>query len=547
MKPVFVIGHKNPDTDSICSAICYAYLKQLITGRQHIPCRAGQINPETQYVLKRFNAEPPRFLDSLYPRLANVQYRKIQGIDETMSINRAWDYMREHNIPTIPIVNEQKFLKGILTFTDIARFHMEGEDSTALSRAKISYKNLADVLGGTFVAGSPKQSFSEGRVLIISEDEQELIHSHDLVILTRAKELQMSILRASCVIIGMDTKISDEILMLTEQVGCVIIRTAMDSYTCVRMIHQAIPVRHIMNTNGIITFQHTDFVSDVKSIVSKKRIPYYPILDDTGKYIGMVSQRNLLDLDKQEVILVDHNEKDQAVDGITSAQITEIIDHHRIDTMETGGPIYFRNQPLGCTATIVTQMYQENGIEIPKKIAGLLCSAIISDTLMFRSPTCTPCDQHTAEWLARIADLNIKEHAIEMFRSGPKLDNRSTDEIFHTDYKYYQAKGRRIAISQVTSVSSDELLQLEPRMLSYMQSCLPSSGLVMMFVMLTDIIEETTRLLFVGKNSDKLVRTAFPVQEIHDNCAYLPGVVSRKKQMVLPIMNALEELGMGEN
>ncbi|HIV62932.1 MAG TPA: putative manganese-dependent inorganic diphosphatase [Candidatus Butyricicoccus avistercoris] len=547
MKEVFVIGHKNPDTDSICSAICYAHLKQVLTGKPHTPCRAGQINPETQYVLHRFNVEPPRFLDSLYPRLSNVQYRKISGISADMSLHRAWDYMTEHNIPTIPIVNEQKYLKGMLTFTDIARFHMEGQDSTALSRAKIKYQNICDVLNGVFLAGNPKQYFSEGRVIVISEDEQDLIRSQDLVILTNASCLQMSALRASCVIINMDTEVSEEILMLTEQLGCVIIRTIMDAYTCVRMLNQAIPVSHIMLTNGIITFQHSDFVSDVKSIVSKKRIPYYPILDDDGKYIGMVSQRNLLDLDKQEVILVDHNEKDQSVDGITSAQITEIIDHHRIDTMETGGPIYFRNQPLGCTATIVTQMYQENGIDIPKQIAGLLCSAIISDTLMFRSPTCTPCDQHTAEWLAKIAEIDIRSHAIEMFRSGPKLDNRSTDEIFHTDYKYYQAKGRRIAISQVTSVSSDELTTLEPRMLSYMQSCLPSSGLAMMFVMLTDIIEENTRLLFVGKNSDKLVKTAFAIDEIDCNCVHLQGVVSRKKQMVLPLMNALEELGMSEN
>lgn len=263
-------------------------------------------------------------------------------------------------------------------------------------------------------------------------------------------------------------------------------------------------------------------------------------MDEDGKYIGMVSQRNLLDVEKQQVIMVDHNERDQAVEGIDAVQVTEIIDHHRIGALETTNPIYFRNQPLGCTATIVTQLYHENRVEIEPAIAGLLCSAILSDTLMFRSPTCTPIDRYTAEELAKIAGIDIPTHAVAMFRAGSELVGRSMDDIFHIDYKSYQVKSKRIAISQVTSVNQEELHELKPQMLDYMRSSLEKSGLNMMFVMLTNIIEETTELLFVGHNAAELVQIAFQQPGGVDSIT-LPGVVSRKKQLVSPLLAALED------
>ena len=306
------------------------------------------------------------------------------------------------------------------------------------------------------------------------------------------------------------------------------------------MINQAVPVQHIMKRSGLITFRPDDLVEDVKKTVAKKRIRYYPILDDNGKYIGMVSQRNLLDIEKQEVILVDHNERDQAVDGIQAAQVTEIIDHHRIGALETAGPIYFRNQPLGCTATIVAQLYRENGVEISRQAAGLLCSAILSDTLMFRSPTCTPIDRRIAEEMAQIAGVDIQSHAVTMFREGSQLVNRSMDEIFHMDYKYYQVRGRRITVSQITSVNQEELDAIRTPMLDYMRSCLPSSGLVMLFAMLTNIIDETTELIYVGNGAASLVHAAFQTDNGSDSVV-LPGVVSRKKQLILPLLAALEQ------
>lgn len=543
MKPVFVIGHRNPDTDSICSAIGYANLKKIITGREHIPCRAGHLNTETQFVLNYFHADAPRYLDSLQPRLSDVQYRAVDGISPELSLRRTWQYMSENNIQTVPVVDEDKSLQGLLTFSDISRFYMEDQDANALAEAKTSYHNLVDVLGGTLEVGDPDGNFEEGRVVVAAANPdvlEDYIHQHDMVILSNRYESQLCAIemKAGCIIIGLNSRVSRTIRKLATEANCAIIATPLDTYSCSKVINQAVPVRHVMRRDGLLTFHPTDLVEDVKKVVAKKRIRYFPILDSAGHYIGMISQRNLLDIEKQEVILVDHNERDQAVDGIQAAQVTEIIDHHRIDSLETNNPIYFRNQPLGCTATIVTQMYHENQVEISTKMAGLLCSAILSDTLMFRSPTCTPFDRKIAEELAAIAGLDIPTYATSMFQASSQLAHRSMDEIFHMDYKYFQGKTKKIAIAQITSVNQQELEQVKPELLRYMEHCLPTSGLDMLFAMLTNIIEETTDLLFVGADAEELVRAAFR-QECDNHSVTLPGVVSRKKQLVSPLLNAM--------
>ena len=545
VRHINIIGHQNPDTDSICSAICYADLKRKLTGEEYIAYRAGHVNAETQFVLEHFGVEPPRYIASFEPRLSDVQYRKVAGIDSEMSLRRAWDYMNENDIQTLAVVDEDRHLKGLLTLSDIARFYMEDQDANALAEAKTSYRNLVDVLDGTLVNGELEQPFEQGRVVVAAANPdvlEDYIAPNDMVILGNRYESQLCAIEmnAGCIIIGLGAKVSRTIRKLASENGVSIIATPLDTYTCAKVISQAVPVRHVMRRKGLITFEPEENVEDVKRTVSKKRIRYYPLLDEQGRYIGMFSQRNLLDLERPNVILVDHNERDQAAEGIRSTNIVEIIDHHRIDSVETSGPIYFRNQPLGCTATIITQMYHEKNIEIEPKIAGLLCSAILSDTLMFRSPTCTPLDRMAAEELAKIAGLNIREYASEMFRSSSRLRDRSMDELFHMDFKYFQVQDRKIAISQITSVSEDELSGIRDKMLEYMESCLKTSGLSMQFAMLTNIIEEKTELLYVGKGAQELVRMAFK-KECGEHSVVLPGVVSRKKQMVTPLLGAMEE------
>lgn len=545
-KPTIVIGHKNPDTDSICSAIGYANLKRKLTGQDYIPCRAGNINNETQYVLDTFGVEAPKLVLSLAPTLRDVEFRHERGVDSHTSLKRAWEYMRDNNIQTIPVLDKKGHLRGILTLGDVARFYMEDQDANALAEAETSYHNLVDTLCGTLVVGDPNGHFSKGKVVVAAANPdvmEDYISKDDLVILGNRYESQLCSIEmnAGCIVIGLGSKVSRTIQKLAEQANCSVIASPLDTYSCSKVINQAVPVRHIMRTSGLLTFRLDDLVSDVKNVVSKKRVRYFPILDDTGTYVGMVSQRNLLDLERQKVILVDHNEKDQAVDGIRTAEVVEVIDHHRIGAVETRSPIYFRNQPLGCTATIVTLMYEENDIEIEPTIAGLLCSAILSDTLMFRSPTCTIIDQTVAKKLAKIAGIDIMEHATAMFNAGSKLGNKSSDEIFHMDYKCFSSPTKNIAVAQVTSVSQSELTELKPRMLKYLKELLPNSGLDMLFLMETNIIEETTELLFVGKDARDSVMTAFPNIPAEENSLVLPGVVSRKKQMITPLMTALSE------
>ena len=546
MKSTIVIGHKNPDTDSICSAICYAALKQRLTGEEHIPCRAGEINSETAFVLERFGVEAPRLIESLEPRIADVQYRRVEGIDPAISLKQAWEHMRDQNIQTVPILTKRRKIKGIVTLGDEARFYMEDLDAAALSKAKTPYSNIAQTIRGEVVVGDPDAHFGKGRVVIAAANPdvmEDHIGENDLVILGNRYESQLCAIElgASCIIVCLGAKVSQTIIKTAKNAGCTVIASPLDTYTCAKLINQAVPVGHLMRKDGIISFGLDDLVADVKATVSKLRIRYFPVLDGDGKYVGMISQRNLLDVARRRVILVDHNEKGQAVDGVRSAEVIEVIDHHRIDSVETMNPIYFRNQPLGCTATIITMMYRENGVEIEPVTAGLLCSAIISDTLMFRSPTCTPIDESIARELAAIADIDIEEYATAMFNEGSRLGKRTPDEIFHIDCKSFKAEQYRLTVSQVTSVSSRELQRVKDRLLPYMENLLPNADADMLFMMLTDIIREQTELLFVGQGAKGVVQAAFGVDG-DQNSVLLKGVVSRKKQVLGPLINAIETL-----
>ena len=546
MKSTYVIGHKNPDTDSVCSAICYAYLKNKLTGEEYIPCRAGEINSETAFVLDHFNVEAPELIESLEPTIADVQFRRVDGVSATITLRRAWEHMRDENIQTVPILTKRGKIKGILTLGDQARYYMEDQDAGSLSKAKPKYSDIADTLRGEVVVGDPDAPFNKGKVVVAAANPdvmEEFINENDMVILGNRYESQLCAIemKASCLIVCLDAKVSKTIAKLADEAGCTVIVTPLDTYTCSKLINQSVPVGHIMRKDGIITFSLDDTVADVRATVSKLRVRYFPIMDNDGKYVGMMSQRNLLDIDRRRVILVDHNEKGQAVDGIRSAEVVEVIDHHRIDSVETMNPIYFRNQPLGCTATIITLMFRENDIEIKPTVAGLLCSAIISDTLMFRSPTCTQVDESVARSLAEKAGINIEEYALAMFNAGSRLGKKTPEEIFHIDCKAFKAEKQRITISQVTSVSSKELSKVKDKMLPYMEELLPTSGADMLFMMLTNIFDESTELLFVGQGAKGVVQAAFE-QECTDNSVILPKVVSRKKQVIGPLIEAIELL-----
>lgn len=543
-RPVFVIGHKNPDTDSICSALAYADLKRRLTGEDYIAARAGNLNEETQYIVERFGITPPVFLKDVGTQVRDIEIRETPGVSENISLKKAWTLMKDLNVVTLPITDENNFLTGLINIGDITKSYMEVYDSRILSNAHTKYRNIIETLEAEMLVGDPEEYFTEGKVLIAAANPdlmESYIEPHDLVILGNRYESQLCAIEmnADCIIVCEGASVSMTIKKLAEEKNCVIISTPHDTYTVARLMNQSMPISYFMKRNGLTTFHMDDFTDQIKEVMAKKRYRDFPILGHDGSYVGMISRRNLLNSARKQVIMVDHNEKSQAVDGIENAEILEIIDHHRLRSVETISPVFFRNQPLGCTATIVYQMYQEAGIELDKQTATLLCCAIISDTLMYRSPTCTAVDKAAAEDLAKIAGINVEELAGDMFRAGSNLSSKETSEIFEQDFKTFVMNDITFGVGQVNSMNKEELVELKQRLYPYMEEQLKQSGLQMLFFMLTDIVQESTELLYVGSNAQELIRDAMGVEPSGDSFI-LKGVVSRKKQLIPAIMTVLQ-------
>ena len=543
-RPVFVIGHKNPDTDSICSALAYADLKRRLTGEDYIAARAGNLNEETQYIVERFGITPPVFLKDVGTQVRDIEIRETPGVSENISLKKAWTLMKDLNVVTLPITDENNFLTGLINIGDITKSYMEVYDSRILSNAHTKYQNIIETLEAEMLVGDPEEYFTEGKVLIAAANPdlmESYIEPHDLVILGNRYESQLCAIEmnADCIIVCEGAPVSMTIKKLAEEKNCVIISTPHDTYTVARLMNQSMPISYFMKRNDLTTFHMDDFTDQIKEVMAKKRYRDFPILGHDGSYVGMISRRNLLNSAKKQVIMVDHNEKSQAVDGIENAEILEIIDHHRLRSVETISPVFFRNQPLGCTATIIYQMYKETGVKIDQRIATLLCCAIISDTLMYRSPTCTAVDRAAAEDLARIAGLNVEELAGDMFRAGSNLSSKETSEIFEQDFKTFVMNDTTFGVGQVNSMNQEELVELKQRLYPYMEEQLKQSGLQMLFFMLTDIVKESTELLYVGGDAQDLIRDAMGVEPSGDSFI-LKGVVSRKKQLIPAIMTVLQ-------
>ena len=543
-RKVYVVGHKNPDTDSICSAIAYARLKTIVTGEDHTPRRAGQLNEETQYVLDRFKVKVPALLSDLRVQVKDVELRKIEGLSGSVSIKTAWARMQELNIKTLPVTRDGK-LEGLITIGDIATSYMDVYDSTILSRARTQYRNIATTIGGRVVIGNDHSYLLKGKVGIAASSRDlmsDFIEQDDLVILGNRREAQQCAidLNVGCMVVCQGAEVPDDIIDQAREKEIVIISTPHDTFTVARQINQSIPVRHFMTKEGLISFRMRDYVDDVKEVMAHKRFRDFPILDNRGNFLGFISRRRLLNCRKKQVILVDHNEKNQAVDGIEEADVLEIIDHHRLSSIETMGPVFFRNQPVGCTATIIYQMYQEEGVEVEPTIAALLCSAIISDTLMFRSPTCTSLDEASARSLARAANINIEELALEMFNAGSNLKGKSAEEIIFLDFKQFTVNEIVIGVGQVNSMSADELKEIKTTVLPHLDSARKSHGLDMVFFMLTNIVTESSELLCCGPDAREKVMSAYDLREDTEDLL-LKGVVSRKKQLVPTLVGALQQ------
>lgn len=539
---VFIIGHKNPDTDSICSAIAYADIKNRTSQKKvYAPMRAGHINEETSFVLKKFGVKAPSYLGNIGTQVKDMEIHVTPEADPSMSLKTAWDLMRKNNIVTLPICDNTGVLEGLITIGDIAETYMGSTDSYLLSRAKTQYKRIAETIHGKIITGDGEAFYTEGKVLIGTANPDLLKHylnKNDMVIMGDRVEDHLEAIEqeVSCIIVGLGFKISDVVIEKAKEKNIVIISSTYDTFTISRLINQSIPVGYIMHTDNLLTFTTEDYTDDIQEVMARTRHRNFPVISKHGKCIGTISRRNFLGMHKKKVILVDHNEKDQAVDNIDKADILEILDHHKLGSLETMKPISFRNKPVGCTGTIIYEMYGEQKLEISPKIAGILCAAIISDTLMFRSPTCTLEDKMAAGALALIADINIEKFAKEMFRAGSNLKAKSPEEMFYQDFKKFMAEGDvTFGVGQISSMDAEELEEIKEKLIPFIEN--ERNGITRIFFMLTNIIEESTELLYHGEGSMEMARNAFKV-EPKNGVFKLKGVVSRKKQLIPLLMEA---------
>ena len=544
---VVVIGHRNPDTDSICSAIAYAELKNRTSTLVCEPRRAGKMNQETEFVLKKFGVTPPRMCTDVNPKIRDVDYREMPGIPGSTSLRRAWKIMRDQQIDTLSITSADNELEGIITVKDLATANMDVFDTAVLAKSRTSYKNILETLNGTMVVGNADAVCTTGHIKIGTATPELLessVEKGDIVILSNRYESQLCAIEkeASLIIICNGAKVGRTIQRIADETGVAIMTTPVDTYAAGKLISQCAPISYYMTRDNILKFTLVTPVADVLRVMAKVRHRYFPILDEDGKYCGMVSRRNVIALRKRRIILVDHNEATQAVEGFDQAEILEIIDHHRIGSLETSGPVYFRNQPVGCTATIITQMYDENGVDIPPQIAGLLLAAILSDTLAFRSPTCTPVDENAAKRLAKIAGVDIEEFSTEMFEAGEKLDGKTPEEVFLQDFKVFMCGDIRFGVAQGSYMTRKNLQAAQALLQPYLEEARNKQNVEDLYMLLTDVPKEESVVICTGRYAAEVLSNGFESQPAADGSWTLPGVVSRKKQFIPAMMSAYQEL-----
>ena len=544
---VVVIGHRNPDTDSICSAIAYAELKNKTSDLVCEARRAGKMNQETEFVLKKFGVTPPRMCTDVNPKIRDVDYREMPGIPGSTSLRKAWSIMRDSRVDTLPVTNADNELEGLITVKDIATANMDVFDTGVLAKSSTTYKNILETLGATMVVGDENAVCTSGHIKIGTATPEMLensVEKGDIVILTNRYESQLCAIEkeAALLIICNGAKVGHTIQRIAEEMGVAIMTAPCDTYAAGKLMSQCAPISYYMTRDDIVKFTLVTPVADVTRVMAKVRHRYFPILNEDGKYCGMISRRNIINLRKRRIILVDHNEATQAVEGFDQAEILEIIDHHRIGNLETDGPVYFRNQPVGCTATIVTQMYDENGVTIEPKTAGLLLAAILSDTLGFRSPTCTPIDVATAKRLAKIAGVDMDEFALEMFEAGENLAGKTPEEVFLQDFKVFMCGDVRFGVAQGSYMTRKNLKAAEKLLKPYLPEAMNKQNVEDLYMLLTDVPKEESVVICTGRHAAEMLRSGFEMEPEADDSWTLPGVVSRKKQFIPALMSAYQEL-----
>lgn len=539
-KPILIIGHKNPDTDSICSAIGYAYLKQE-QGFNAIAARAGEINPETKFVLDYFQVPAPRLIEDLHLRISDIKLNHPPVVKSSDSLRDVGKLFVEQRLKAVPVVNDQGKILGLVTVTDLANRYFEELAMQDLKSAQVDYASVAHALDAQFCAGQElANTIVAGEVKIAAASTNtfiSMVNPQDLIIIGDRFEAQLASLRAgvSCMVLTSGAMPDELIVQEAHKLGCVILSTPHGTYRTTRIINQSIAIDKIMQPN-LICFKATDLLEDVKQKMLSTSYRSYPVLDN-GIYVGLLDRGKFVIPERQDVILVDHNERSQAVEGIEEAHILEIVDHHRLGGLTTGDPLFIRLDTVGSTATIVANMIFHRAIDFTREIAGILMSAIISDTMYFRSPTSTDTDRETVCRLAKIAQVDdVEEFAMQVLQSGSVINSLSPAEVVRTDIKEFNFGEYRFAISQIGIMNEQDALKKAVELSTALNDLRLQRNYDCALLMATDILKEGTNLFFVGEQH--LLDNIFG-QSIDDLYYHLPGVMSRKKQVVPMLSEAL--------
>ncbi len=535
MDTIYVTGHRNPDTDSIVAAMAYTALRNALGDREYVAACLGHVSDETQIVLDRFGFQAPQRITSMHTQVRDLDFDTPPVFSAAVTMARAWKVLQQQSFSgAIPIANDDGTLYGMLSREDVANYNMSLVNSGKLE--KVPLFNLLSVLEGKVVndAGENIDTISGEVVIALPQDNGGMFYHREnsIVICGQQREVIAKALEenVSCVVL---CQAELDAQLRSKATNTCIISTPYDAYGAIRRIFQSVPIGRISNKRELICFHLNDRVDDVREIMLKHRYSSYPILDENECVVGVLSRYHLLRPRRKRVVLVDHNEASQSVPGLEEAEILEIIDHHRLADIQTANPIYVRNEPVGSTNTIIASMFQDRGLMPSSQMAGMMAAAILSDTVMFKSPTCTDRDIRTAERMARIANISLEELGKEIFSAS--TENRTAEELLMSDYKEFQIAGHNLAVAQITCVDSPNMLGRKEEFLALMKKIAQEKNFSMMILMLTDVLLEGTQLIYLG--DDEIIQQAFNVNP-KDNTIFLPKIMSRKKQ-VIPMLSAL--------
>lgn len=538
MEKVYVIGHKKPDTDSVTAAINLSYLRNKM-GYNTVPMILGEINNETKFVLNYFKVKKPKYLNDVRLQIKDLNYNKNNFLNKSTSVYDSFAYMNSQLISNIPIIDDDFSFLGSVSMKDIAKDMICGNNEYL----DASFENILNTIDGKELLRFDENI--KGKILVASYRSTTFIQNVKitpetiLIVGDRHSIIEYAVNSgAKLIILTGSSRIHDEHLEIAKKNKVNVIKTDLNTFNSAKLISLSKNINELVKNDEVICFNETDDVNDFIAIANKMKYSNFPVVDKDNKCKGIVKLAHTADKNKKKVILVDHNEYEQSVDGLDEAEIVEIIDHHKIGTIGTSAPINFRNMPVGSTNTILFMLFKENNIEIPKHIAGLMMSGVISDTLLFASPTTTEIDKMVVEELSKIIGIDYREYAMEMFKAGSTLEGKTEEEIFYTDFKNFSIEGRKVGVSQISTVSADSILNNAEKYIKLINDLAKNSEYDIVALFVTDILKNGS-YIFYNDNSCDILDECFGHDLVQGK--YLDGIVSRKKQVIPAIMERLEK------